>query len=138
MMSEEKILTQEIAAQFLEDLEDQDWVDLNEFTSIEDAAAKILGKWESGRVVLLSLSLKSHPSSLGPQASFPHPSGLRPQAYCRARCCRQPGVAFRIERYEMHLSIHRFVCRPVDAFSARRHCSDQHHTGPCRLANLSA
>lgn len=74
MMSEEKILTQEIAAQFLEDLEDQDWVDLNEFTSIEDAAAKILGKWESGRVVLLSLSLKSHPSShisspLGPQAS---------------------------------------------------------------------
>jgi hypothetical protein len=74
MMSEEKILTQEIAAQFLEDLEDQDRVDLNEFTSIEDAAAKILGKWESGRVVLLSLSLKSHPSShisspLGPQAS---------------------------------------------------------------------
>ena len=126
MMSEEKILTQEIAEQVLEDLEDQDWVDLNEFTSIEDAAAKILGKWESGRVVLLSLSLKSHPSSLGPQA------------YCRARCCRQPGVAFRIERYEMHLSIHRFVCRPVDAFSARRHCSDQHHTGPCRLANLSA
>jgi hypothetical protein len=27
MMSEEKILTQEIAEQFLEDLEDQDWVD---------------------------------------------------------------------------------------------------------------
>ena len=27
MMSEEKILTQEIAEQVLEDLEDQDWVD---------------------------------------------------------------------------------------------------------------
>jgi hypothetical protein len=52
MMSEEKILTQKIAEQVLEDLEDQDWVDLNEFTSIEDAAAKILGKWESGRVVV--------------------------------------------------------------------------------------
>ena len=131
MMSEEKILTQEIAEQVLEDLEDQDWVDLNEFTSIEDAAAKILGKSAPGRVVLLSLSLKTRASSL---ISSP----LGPQAYCRARCCRQPGVAFRIERYEMHLSIHRFVCRPVGAFSARRHCSDQHHTGPCRLANLSA
>ena len=80
MMSEEKILTQEIAEQGLEDLEDQDWADLNEFTSIEDAAAKILGKWESGRVVLLSLSLKSHPSSLKPRASSLISSPLGPQA----------------------------------------------------------
>lgn len=40
-MSEENILTKEIAQQFLED---ENSVDLAEFTSIEDAAAEIEAK----------------------------------------------------------------------------------------------
>ena len=42
-MSDEKVLTKEIAEQFLAD---EYSVDLNEFTSIEDAAAESLGKYE--------------------------------------------------------------------------------------------
>ena len=42
-MSEEKVLTKDIAEQFLAD---EDSVDLDEFTAIEDDAAEILGKHE--------------------------------------------------------------------------------------------
>ncbi len=43
-MSNEKVLTKELAKQFLED--EDSAVDLSEFTAIEDAAAKSLGKHE--------------------------------------------------------------------------------------------
>ena len=44
-MSDEKVLTKEIAEQFLAD---DDSVDLREFTTIEDAAAESLSKYEGG------------------------------------------------------------------------------------------
>ena len=40
-MSDEKVLTKEIAEQFIAD---EDSVDLSEFTAIEDDAAEIIGK----------------------------------------------------------------------------------------------
>ena len=42
-MSDEKVLTKEIAEQFLSD---EDFVDLDDFTTIEDAAAESLSKHE--------------------------------------------------------------------------------------------
>ena len=52
-MSEEKVLTKEIAAQFLAD---EDSVDLSEFTTIEDGAAESLSKHEGGNLSLEGLT----------------------------------------------------------------------------------
>ena len=52
-MSEEKVLTKEIAEQFLAD---EDSVDLSEFTTIEEAAAESLSKHESWHLSLDGLT----------------------------------------------------------------------------------
>ena len=52
-MSDEKVLTKEIAEQFLAD---EDSVDLSEFTAIEDDAAKRLGDFDGGDIWLPNLN----------------------------------------------------------------------------------
>jgi hypothetical protein len=47
-MGDKKVLTKEIAEQFLED---DDSVDLSEFTAIEDAAAESLSKHEGAQIL---------------------------------------------------------------------------------------
>ncbi len=54
-MSDEKVLTKEIAEQFLNDDES---VDLNEFTAIEDAAAESLSKHDDLAINLDNLRLR--------------------------------------------------------------------------------
>ena len=52
-MSDEKVLTKEIAEQFLED---EDSVDLSEFTAIEDEAAESLSSYKGGELSLYGLT----------------------------------------------------------------------------------
>ena len=107
-MSDEKVLTKEIAEQFLADfLADEDSVDLSEFTAIEDDAAEILTKAEElGALYLDGLTSVSDAAaeSLSKfQGSLLHLNGLTSLTDNAAESL------FGMDEYSCH--VHGLICR---------------------------